>query len=324
MTIEQLKSGSYRIRQMYQGKLYSLTVKELPSNKDAQRMIDEKIQKASAYDRYSFKVAADKYVSAKSNVLSPSTIRGYKSIIRNIPDDFKRMHIGDIDTFALQKLINRYSSDHSAKSTHNLSGFVCSVLGMFRPNAKFQLTLPQKPHKTNYTPSHDDVVRLLNESKDTEFYAALYLAALSCRVSEICAVTMDDLNGDELTINKALVRAEKGFILKETPKTDASNRTITLPHELVEWIQNKGYIYRLYPLQIDKYLRRTLPKLGIPFFSPHKLRHFFASYSHDLGYSDAMIQGLGGWSTDLVMKRIYRHSMNEKEAKQSIKADFTF
>jgi integrase len=69
-------------------------------------------------------------------------------------------------------------------------------------------------------------------------------------------------------------------------------------------------------------MRRALPKLGIPFFSLHKLRHFFASYSHELGYSDAVIQAIGGWETDHVMKSVYRHAMNKDQAKKNIAADF--
>ena len=65
--------------------------------------------------------------------------------------------------------------------------------------------------------------------------------------------------------------------------------------------------------------RQTIPSFGV-----HRLRHFFASYMHDLGYSDAIIQALGGWSTDNVMKSVYRHALNEDEARKSVVNDFSF
>lgn len=310
---------------MDHGKLYTLTVKKKPSERVARQLIEEKIaQGGPATPSMSFRIAAFKYIGVKDNVLSPSTIRGYNSIVRNMPDDFLDMDISDIRSYEVQKLINDYAQDHSAKSTGNLHGFVSAVLAMFCPEVHIRTTLPQKPRKQAYTPSYDDVKTLLEHARGTEFYAALYLAALSLRKSEILALTLDDLNGDELTINKALVRAENGFTLKPTPKTDASNRVIVLPHDLAEYIREQGYIYRRYPDQIDKYMRRHLPKLGIPFFSLHKMRHFFASYSHELGYSDAMIQSLGGWSTDTVMKRVYRHALNEDSARKEIASDFSF
>ena len=324
MTIEQLPSGSYRIRESVNGKRYSITIQKKPSDRIARQLLDERIDRTEKYGGHSFRSAAETYIDAKSNVLSPSTIRGYNSLMRNIPDAFLALDCGDITTLDVQKMVNEYSRTHSAKSTHNLNGFVLAVLRLFDPNMNIRTTLPQIPRVERYTPSQEDVKALLEYSYNSEYYAALYLASMSCRCSEICALTLDDLDGNILTINKSLVRAEKGYILKETPKTDASNRQIVLPDVLVEWINVHGYIYQNYPQQIDKYLRRTLPKLGIPFFSVHKLRHFFASYAHDLGYSDAVIQSLGGWSTDNVMKKVYRHALGTSDALQSVKNDFSF
>ena len=57
---------------------------------------------------------------------------------------------------------------------------------------------------------------------------------------------------------------------------------------------------------------------GLPHFSLHKLRHFFASYMHELGFSDKQIQAAGGWSTDMVMKRVYTHAMEMETAKKDM------
>ena len=106
MTIEKLPSGSYRIREMVNGKLYSLTVKKKPTDRVARQLLDEKIENSTIYGGNTFKTAADTYIEAKSNILSPSTIRGYKSMLRNIPEDFLRMDCGDIDTLTAQKKLN--------------------------------------------------------------------------------------------------------------------------------------------------------------------------------------------------------------------------
>lgn len=324
MHIDQLPSGSWRIRETYKGKAYTITVKRKPTDKIARDLMDAKIHKNDGYGDMSFKKAAETYIESKNNVLSPSTIWGYNSMLRNIPEDFLKLDCTEINPLVVQQLINKYAADHSPKSVHNLHGFVVSVLRLFNPEMHIHTTLPQIPRKTPHTPSQEDIKRLLEEAKPTEFYAAIYLAAMSLRVSEICGADISDLDGDRLTIHRVRVYGENGYVYKETPKTDASNRTIILPQELVEWIQERGYIYRLYPNQIGRYLNRTLPKLGIPVFSAHKLRHFFASYAHELGYSDAVIQSMGGWTTDHVMKRVYRHAMGEEEAVKSISQDFTF
>ena len=59
-------------------------------------------------------------------------------------------------------------------------------------------------------------------------------------------------------------------------------------------------------------------KLSIPRFPFHKLRHFFASYMHDLGYTDKQIQEFGGWKTDNMMKSVYQHEMEMDKVKENI------
>lgn len=323
MTIEKLPSGSYRIKQMENGHRYSVTVPYKPGKKEAFELIQDKINHR-VDTSMSFKEAADKYIGVKTNVLSPATIRSYTSILRNLPEWFLSLDLEAIDDFTLQKYVNEYSVDHTPKSVSNVHGFICSVIRLFYPHSTISATLPQKRRSERYTPTLEDIKRILEDAKGTEYYIPVYLATLSLRNSEICALTMSDLSDNRLTINKALVRSNNGYVIKPTPKTDKSNRTIILPDDLTKCIIDQGYIYDNYPGQIDKYLRRAQKKLGIPSFGIHRLRHFFASYSHDLGYSDAMIQKMGGWSTDNVMKSVYRHAMNEDQAAESIKKDFSF
>ena len=111
------------------------------------------------------------------------------------------------------------------------------------------------------------------------------------------------------------------WVVKNT-KTTESTRTIKIPNELADRIKEKGYIYKGYPGSIYNHLMRVEDKLGIEHFSLHKLRHFFASYAHNLGYTDKQIQSFGGWKTDNVMKTVYLHEMEMDKAKESIAENF--
>ena len=178
--------------------------------------------------------------------------------------------------------------------------------------------LPQKEVKELYIPSEEDVRHILNEVKGTKYEIAFLLSALGLRRSEICALTVDDLNGNILTVNKALVQDEdKNWVIKQT-KTTSSTRTVLLPDYLVNLINEQGVIYEGFPGQIYKRMTDIQKKLGIPHFSLHKMRHFFASYMHQLGMSDKQIQEAGGWKTDGIMKTVYQHAMNMNEAKQKM------
>ena len=324
MTIEKLPSGSYRIRQMDHGKLYTLTVKKKPSERVARQLIDEKIATAPPLGDMSMRVACAKYISAKKNVLSDTTVREYRRTARSLPEEFLELDISEIRDYEFQKVVNDLAADLNPKTVCNYYGFIHAVLRMFNPKVKYSVTLPQKRHTEPYTPSQDDVKRILEAVQDTDYYVPFYLAALSLRRSELCALTSDDLDGNSVVINKAYVESEDGWVIKPVPKNDASNRSVPLPAALADRIREQGYVFRYHPNQLNKKLHRIQKKLGIPSFPIHKMRHFFASYSHDLGYSDATIQAMGGWSTDNVMKRVYRHAMNESEVRKQITTDFTF
>lgn len=323
MTIEKLPSGSYRVRQMENGKLYSLTLPYKPNKREAYELIQNKINHV-VDNSMTFQNAAEEYINIKNNVLSPSTIRGYHSVLRNLPQYFLDMDISQIDEYTLQKFINEYAIDHTAKTVHNVNGFVMAVLRLFYPKMDISVTLPQKQRQERYTPTTEDIKRIMDASRDTKYYIPLFLACLGLRNSEICALTIFDLKGTELTINKALVYGDNGYVVKNVPKTDASNRIIVLPDAVAQSIKEQGYIYDGYPLQIDRHLRRMQKKLNIPSFGIHRMRHFFASYMHDLGYSDAIIQSLGGWATDNVMKSVYRHALNEDSARMQMVSNFDF
>lgn len=328
MNIEKRANGKYRIRQMVDGKMYYVTVPFKPSTKRAKEIMDEYVEnnRPKRIEEITFGEASKRYIESKKNVLSPATVRGYNTIIRNLPDYFKEMLLTDVSDYELQKLINNYSADHTPKSVRNIYGFVRAVIRLFYPKSDISATLPQKRRVEPHIPSYDDVMRLIECARGTEYFCAIYLAVLSLRRSEICALTLEDLDKDNnLTINKALVPSDDGYTLKMTPKTDDSYRTIPLPKEVADVIREQGYIFNYQPQAIDQFIRRNLPRLGIEPFSVHKLRHFFCSYAHQMGYSDAQIQKMGGWSSSSeVMKRVYRHALEEEELRKRIANDFSF
>lgn len=314
MKIEKLPSGSYRVRKMYKGKMYTVIFEGKPTQKEVMLKLSEKMGiEQKEKESMTFRIAAEKYIELKRNVLSPSTIRGYSTVIRQISESFLNKNIYDITAVDVQKEINRYSKDRNPKSVQNYHGFISAVLGMFYPNLKLNTTLPQKVKNEPYIPSADDIKRILEYAKDTQFEIPIILACYGMRRSEICALTLEDINGDIAIINKAMVQDEnKNWIVKST-KTTSGTREIIIPMEIADKIRDQGFVYKGYPNSITCYLGKIQNKLNIPHFSLHKLRHYFASQMSALGIPEADILKLGGWETDRVMKTIYRHSMIDKE-----------
>ena len=322
MKIELLPSGSYRIRKMYKGKTYTVITSHKPTQKEATILLAEAME--NVQDKGSaktFKNCAEEYISMKENVLSPSTVTGYKKNIKQLSDKFATTNIYDIDQVMIQSEINAFALDHAPKTVRNLHGFISAVLKLFRPNLNINTTLPQKRNTETYSPTSDAVKKLLQECKGTKYEIGINLACYGLRRSEICAVDSSDLNGNKLTIRKARVQlSDNSWYTKEYGKTEESYRTLIIPEDLADRIKEQGCAYEGTPASLSDYVRYFQQKTGLKGFSLHKLRHYYATMLHDMGVPDSDIMKLGGWSSDYVMKKIYRHSVQETADKAQEKA----
>lgn len=307
VNIRKLPSGNYQIRQMIDGHTYSVTVPFKPSKKEAYQLITEKVN-GGVSSNMSFREASEEYINEKAAVLSPSTIRAYRSMRNNLPERFLSLGVRAIDAWDVQKLIDGLASDHSPKYLRNVNGFISAVLGVFSPSTQLSTRFPQTTPNDQYTPSSDDIKTILNAAKGTVYEIPFRLACYGLRRSEICALTMEDLDGCRLVINKALVHGEDGRWYVKPTKTASSTRIVLIDEDLAGLIRSTGTIYDGYPDNLFKALRRIQKANNIPTFGIHRLRHYFATSAHAIGMPDAVVLAMGGWKTDRVMKRVYRHA----------------
>ena len=324
MNIEKLKSGSYRITQMVNGRRYRATVDHKPTSTEAMKIISGLVDRAPvSVSNKTFRQAFQEYIESKSEVLSPPTIRGYYYLVKRIDDDILDKRLNQLTAVDLQKIVNKDSADHAYKSVKNLRSHVMSVLNMFDIKLKTP-TLPQPEAKEEpYIPTKDDVYKVLKALQGSKFECAVQLSVMGLRRSEICALDVSDLSEDNyLSINKAMVQTKDGkFVIRHKTKTDKSTRKIVLPAHIADLIRKQGFVYRGHPNSILDGLKAVEKRVKLPEFPPHRMRHFFASYLHDLGYTDEQIMAMGGWKTDHVMKTVYRHAMEMDEVKKNVASD---
>lgn len=310
MKLEQLPSGSYRVRKTANGKTYRVTFDHKPSDREATIALAELMQEEAPREKGTFGTYAERYIESKRNILSPASVRTYYELIDRMSDRLKGTNLYDITQELIQIEVNEYAKDHAAKSVRSLHGFIASVLGMYRPQFTLKTALPRKENKKGYQPTTEDIKTILEAVKGTEYSVPFQLGILGLRRGEICALTMEDLKDRELIINKTLVY-NQGWILKPSTKSDESNRVIVIPEALADEIKDNGTIYEGDPKKLNKHLQRVQKQLGIPQFRFHDLRHYFASYASTLGIPEADIMAMGGWKSDHVFKSIYRDSMQE-------------
>ena len=129
MTIEILPSGKYRISEMRNRKRLRVILDHEPSEKEAKKIFDAMENKIT--NATPFKNAAEKYVDSKSNILSPSSIRGYKIIIRHLPEQFLNTRLDCIDLPCVQSLVNSLATYQAPKTVRNTNAFIMSVLKFY-------------------------------------------------------------------------------------------------------------------------------------------------------------------------------------------------
>ena len=331
-TIELQSEGKWRISQMYKGKRYRVTIEspEKPKKKVAELAINEVIQNAlkngeqqPKSQKLTIQNACDRYIAAKENSLSPSTIRGYKVYTRNLPEYFSSMNIDEVTEEQLQQLTKWLQNENSIKYTKNVMSFLKSVLKMFRRGFTFDVTFAVDVREEAYIPSQEELKKIIDAARGTQYEIPIMLGAVcGLRRGEILALNIDDLDENNiLHINKAVVIDDAGnVIVKNCPKTKGSIRSVFVPQELADKIRTQGYVYEGGAGCINNWLRRTEEKLNIKKFTFHKLRHYFCTTLHENGIPEADIMKLGGWSDPSVMKRIYRHGKNDMEAMTSAAA----
>ena len=320
MNIEK-RGKTYRVREIKNGKTYTVNLDHKPTKGEARELLDE-LQKADPIlaDRHgmTFCEAYDGFISAKSSILSPSTVKGYRTAFRGLPEWFTEMELTKIDRTHVQKVVNDFSADHSPKTVKNQYGLVSAVLHFYNCR-ECPVTLPQAHREDVYIPSKEDVARLLQVASGGKYEVAIRLGIYGLRRSEIMALTLDDLSDDNwLSIDKALVEGVGGKVMKTT-KTTNSTRRVRIDQPLADLIRQQGCIYDGSGTRLSMIISSYEEAAGLPHFPLHKLRHFFASYMHELGYSDQDIQEAGGWSSGHVMKGVYRHALDleEKQTKMS-------
>ncbi len=89
-------------------------------------------------------------------------------------------------------------------------------------------------------------------------------------------------------------------------------------------IKEVGHITNLNSHSLSIMFHRVLKRNNINHFRFHDLRHYSASVRHALGIPDAYIMADGGWSTDNVLKAVYRHAMSDRRQSMSAKANSHF
>jgi integrase len=166
------------------------------------------------------------------------------------------------------------------------------------PARHVRVKLPRMVNEAPDPPSHDDVVKILNELRPSLRVPVALLEACGLRVSEACALAWGSVHPGELIV-------EKG-------KTTRARRSVPLPDDFVPLLGDRGSkADKVFPGLnrgiIANNVRRASARAGITIYSPHDLRHRAISRWVLLGENILEVQRRAGHSRASITLDVYSH-----------------
>lgn len=317
-TAKKLPSGTWRVR-VYVGKKDGKTITQSftgPTKKDAERKASTFLA-VTKHNDLTFGEAAEKYIEAKANVLSPNTIRTYR-LHNNRLASLHGVRVSRLDSEKAQRAVDQLSRTLAPKTVASCYGFLTAVLAMFEPGTVLRVTLPERQKKETPIPTDEEVDLMIREAPSEDLRLAIQLAAFgSLRSGEACALSRDMVQKNHIHIGRTYALDDaQNWIIKNSPKTSAGNRDIPLPSPLMAQIRasnrEDGRIIKYTPSSLHDAFRRLTKRLKIYPYKFHSLRHYFASMLHAKGVPDKVIAKLGGWEDVSTLQKIYQHATADK------------
>lgn len=263
--------------------------------------------------RKTLTTAIDEYIDARRNIISPSTVRGYKIIQDNRFQSMMKKDIFLVTQEQWQRAVNAEARLVNAKTLTNSWRFIASVIHEATGTA-VSIKLPQIVRNERPWLTPDQIPVFVQAVNGTNIEIPALLALSSLRCSELLDLKWEnvDLKKNTITISGSAVYDEEGNLVhKKENKNSTSRRTVPIIpplHAALSAAPHKGeYIVNLTSNWIYKSINKICAENGLPEVGIHGLRHSFASLAFHLNMPEKVAMQIGGWANDATMKRIYTH-----------------
>lgn len=326
--IRKLPSGNYFCQLKIGGKSTSIT--DTTYDKVYAKAVAYKtgiIKAKKAPVRMTVGDAINEYIDLRSNILSPSTIRGYRQIRRCYFPELMDKQISNIKPNDIQRAVNAAAAKVSGKTIRNAYALLRSSLDGKTEIDFDKIALPQKEQKESAILSREEMRRVYEAIDNPQLEVAFLLAIwLSLRRSEFLGLTWDCIGDDYILVKSSVVLNDKNeYIHKTLNKTQKSHRTIPCPPFIIEKINalprtgdkvlslNANYYLQL--------LHEACDKAGVKRVGIHALRHTNATVMAYVGVTKKHSMERGGWSTPSVLEKVYEHVFDDERKEAASKID---
>ena len=332
-----LSSGNYFIQLRLGGVSYPVTASTAKECKRQAALIKAehgagKRIKPQHIDNMTLRQAIDHYIARRSNVLSPSTIDGYRRIQKNRFQSVMDKKVKDISDW--QKICNAESHLCAPKTLKNAYGLITSVLNE-NGIATQKVKLPQAITNARDWLEPDQIITLVNHVRGKNEELSVLFALHGLRRSEIGGLTWENINlkNNLITIRGAVVANEKHqFVLQEN-KAKTKHQIRTVPNndspklaDALKRVKNKsGSVMTCNPgnTNLQAAINKACKEAGLPKSGTHGLRIFRGGLAYHLKLRPAKMEikeAFGGWADNQrTMEKIYTHLAKKDRLKQRIK-----
>lgn len=256
--------------------------------------------------------AITSFIDALEGKRSMTTIRAYRSYLKNRYIGFLQTDINELDT---QELVDaEIDRGAAAKYVHNLWGLVRSSLRyakvLFDPPVLPKM-VPSERNWLDY--KQIEIFLKAVRGKPCELGALLGLHSL--RASETFGLRLPDYDRENkiIHVRGAYHRLPDGWVRTEANKTAKSRRDVPII------IPRLTELLDAFPKDTEYFIGATDPHLcdhinavcrsaGLPETGNHGLRHSFASLAYHLGWKKLSTMKIGGWSNSRILDEIYTHN----------------
>ena len=275
-------------------------------------------RKAPKHDK-TLREEIDAYIAARSNTLSPLTIRGYRIIQKNRFQPIMDRVPAKIKPGEWQGIVNEEAALCAPKTLKNAWGFIRTVIhevtGEYPPDVK----LPAQVQNSHGFLTPDQIRTFVRAVAPTQYAIPALLALSSLRISEIEALRWEDIPKDLklIRVAGAVVLDEKNNRVKKAAnKTASSTRSVPiiipeLAAALKRERQKHGPVMVISQNSLRYGIRKICEANSLPDVGIHGLRHSFASLAYHLQIPEMIAAEIGGWSDTATMHRIYTHIAQE-------------
>ena len=306
MKAKRLPSGNYRVQYRKDGKRYSIT---RPTAYEAERAAGLMLDTVADLTLHE---AIDRYIAERRNVLSPSTICGYKVIQRN---RFQAvMHLPLIET-RWQQAVNDEALNVSPKTLYNSWGLVKAVLKANNLTVP-RVVLPQRIRNEHQFFQPDEIKKFVKIIEGHENEAQFLLCLHGLRKSEMLAVTDSDIKDGYIYVRGSIIRTDANtYVSRDSNKTVNSRRKVPI---FIDRLKSLPLDRNCAPDTIGDRFQRVCRENDLPEIGLHGLRHSFVSLCYYLSISLMVTMKYGGYSNPSVVQSIYTH-LADAELKDSEK-----